>query len=232
MGISFFTSMREAKTVIIVAGGSGQRMGEQTPKQFLILKNKPVLMHSLEVFKKFDPEIRIILVLPQDHIAYWKELCDQYEFKIKHEMVAGGDTRFASVKNGLEIIEDEGLVAIHDGVRPLVKNKTIQNAFETAHSFGAAVPVIGINESVRELTEKGNLVVDRKKLRLIQTPQVFHVTEIKKAYQQQYQNDFTDDASVYETNGEAIYLTEGNWENIKITRPLDLIIAESILKSI
>ncbi len=223
--------MREAKTVIIVAGGSGQRMGEQTPKQFLILNNKPVLMHSLEIFKKFDSQIRIILVLPSDHINYWKDLCNQYDFKIKHNIVAGGETRFASVKNGLEIIDDEGLVAIHDGVRPLVKIKTIQNAFDTAHSFGTAVPVITINESVRELTEKGNQVVDRKKLRLIQTPQVFHVVDIKKAYQQLFQTDFTDDASVYETSGEPIYLTEGHWENIKITRPLDLIIAESILKS-
>jgi 2-C-methyl-D-erythritol 4-phosphate cytidylyltransferase len=231
MGISFFTSMREAKTVIIVAGGSGQRMGEEIPKQFLILNKKPVLAHSLEIFKKFDPEIRIILVLPENHIDYWKDLCTQYQCNIKHEIVAGGEARFISVKNGLEIVKDEGLVAIHDGVRPLVNLKTIQNAFETAQSFGAAIPVIAINDSVRELTEKGNQMVDRKKLRLIQTPQVFHASDIKKAYQQIFQNDFTDDASVYETSGEPIYLTEGNWENIKITRPLDLIIAESILKS-
>ncbi len=224
--------MKDKKTVIIVAGGTGKRMGEKIPKQFLILNGKPILIYSLEIFKQFDPEIRIILVLPELHIDRWKEICTAYKCEIKHEIVIGGDARFFSVKNALQQIEDKGLVAIHDGVRPLVALQTIKNTFETAQSFGTGVPFIEINESVRELTENGNKIIDRKKLRLIQTPQVFHSKEIKKAYEQSYQSSFTDDASVYEMNGEPIYLTEGNWENIKITRPVDLIFAESILNAI
>ncbi len=224
--------MKEKRTVIIVAGGTGKRMGDKTPKQFLILKGKPILIYSLEIFKQFDSEIQIILVLPESQIDCWKGLCEEYGCEIKHELVAGGDARFFSVKNALQQIESNGLVAIHDGVRPLVSLQTIKNAFETAQSFGTGIPVVEINESVRELTDKGNQIVDRKKLRLIQTPQVFHAKEIKKAYDQSYQSSFTDDASVYELNGEPIYLTEGNWENIKITRPVDLIFAESILNAI
>jgi len=223
--------MREARTVIIVAGGSGLRMKDQIPKQFLLLKGKPILMYSLEIFNKFDPEINIIVVLPESQIKRWLKLCSEFKLQINHEVVIGGDTRFYSVKNGLQEIKDDGLVAIHDGVRPLVSLQTIQNAFETAKSFGNAVPVIEVNESVRELTERGNQIVDRQKLRLIQTPQVFQVSEIKKAYDLSYQSSFTDDASVYEMIEELIYLTEGNWENIKITRPVDLIIAESILNA-
>ena len=224
--------MKEARTVIIVAGGTGQRMNDKTPKQFLILKGKPILFYSLEIFKKFDSEIRIILVLPESQINRWRNLCSEYDFRIKHEIVIGGDARFFSVKNGLQQTDDKGLVAIHDGVRPLVNLKTIHDAFETAKVFGTAIPVIEVNESVRELTEKGNQLVDRKKLRLVQTPQVFHAAEIKKAYEQSYQSNFTDDASVYEMYGEPIYLTEGNWENIKITRPVDLNIAESFLNTL
>jgi 2-C-methyl-D-erythritol 4-phosphate cytidylyltransferase len=224
--------MKEKKTVIIVAGGTGKRMGEKTPKQFLILRGKPILLYSLEIFKQFDPEIRIILVLPEIYIDNWKELCKEYKCDIKHEIVIGGDARFFSVKNALQQIEAKGLVAIHDGVRPLVALQTIKNTFETAQSFGTGVPFVEINESVRELTENGNKIIDRKKLRLIQTPQVFHSKEIKKAYELSYQSSFTDDASVYEMNGEPIYLAEGNWENIKITRPVDLIFAESILNAI
>lgn len=221
--------MKETRSVIIVAGGIGQRMGDKTPKQFLILKGKPLLIHSFEIFKQFDPDIRIILVLPDSQMNYWNNLCVEYNCDIKHELVVGGDERFFSVKNGLQLIENNELVAIHDGARPLVGLQTIKNAFETAQSFGTGIPVVEINESVRELTDKGNQIVDRKKLRLIQTPQVFQAVQIKKAYEQSYQSNFTDDASVYENTGEPIYLSEGNWENIKITRPVDLIFAESIL---
>lgn len=228
MGISFLY-MKETRTVVIVAGGSGQRMGDKTPKQFLMLNGKPMLFYSLEIFKKFDPEIRIIVVLPESQFDTWKELCDEFDFNIKHELAIGGDARFFSVKNGLQQAKGNGMVAIHDGVRPLVSLETIKNAFETATSFGTGIPVVNVNESVRELTDKGNQIVDRKKLRLVQTPQVFQATEIKKAYEQSYQSNFTDDASVYEMKGEPIYLSEGNWENIKITRPVDLIFAEAIL---
>ncbi len=197
----------------------------------MLLNNRPLLFYTLSIFYKFDSKIRIILVLPKNFINEWKNLCSTYNYPIKHKIVEGGNTRYFSVKNGLENIDDDGLVAIHDGVRPLVSLSTIQNAFDTAKSFGSAVPVVEVNESVRELTEAGNQVVDRKKLRLIQTPQVFQAAEIKKAYQKSYQHHFTDDASVYEMSGETIYLSEGNWENIKITRQADLVFAESILKT-
>lgn len=223
--------MKEKKTVIIVAGGTGKRMGDQTPKQFLILNGKPILFYSLEIFKQFDPEIQLILVLPEEQIELWENLCTQYNCDIKHDLVIGGDARFFSVKNALQQITGEGFVAIHDGVRPLVSLQTIKNAFETAQSLGTGIPVVSANESVRELTKTGNQIVDRKKLRLIQTPQVFQASEIKEAYDQSYQSSFTDDASVYEAKGDPIYLTEGNWENIKITRPVDLVFAESILNT-
>lgn len=221
--------MAQSKTVIILAGGTGQRMEQTVPKQFLLINGMPVLYYSLKIFKEFDANIRIILVLPEAYINDWKNLCEKHHITIEHKLVNGGETRFFSVKNGLENTKGERLIAIHDGVRPLVNLKTIQNVFETAQSFGSAVPVIEINESVRELTERGNRIIDRKTLRLIQTPQVFLSTHLKKAYEQSYLEKFTDDASVIEASGEKIYLSEGNLENIKITRSIDLKFAEAIL---
>ncbi|MCP4552812.1 MAG: 2-C-methyl-D-erythritol 4-phosphate cytidylyltransferase [Bacteroidetes bacterium] len=221
--------MAQSKTVIILAGGIGQRMGQRVPKQFLLLDGMPILYYSLKIFKEFDANIRIILVLPEAYINDWKNLCVKHQINIEHKLVKGGTNRFFSVKNGVENTPNKGLIAIHDGVRPLVDLKTIRNVFETADSFGSAVPVIEINESVRELTEKGNRIINRKTLRLIQTPQVFHSTQLKKAYQQSYQEKFTDDANVVEASGEKIYLSEGNYENIKITRSIDLKFAEAIL---
>lgn len=221
--------MAQSKTVIILAGGIGQRMEQQVPKQFLLINGMPILYYSLKIFKDFDANIQIILILPEVYINDWKNLCEKHQITIEHKLVNGGATRFFSVKNGLENTKSKGLIAIHDGVRPLVDLKTIRNVFETADSFGSAVPVIEVNESVRELTEKGNRIIDRKILRLIQTPQVFHSAQLKKAYQQSYLEKFTDDASVVEASGEKIYLSEGNWENIKITRSIDLKFAEAIL---
>jgi 2-C-methyl-D-erythritol 4-phosphate cytidylyltransferase len=216
--------------VIIVAGGSGRRMNADIPKQFLLLKGKPVLMHTCETFFSFDPSLSLIIVLPAEHIATWETLCKTHSFKIPHCIVEGGTERFYSVRNALRTIHpDESLVAIHDGVRPLVSHETIQTAFDAAFKYGNAIPVIPVIESVREQTPTGNRIIDRSKLHLIQTPQVFKCSLIFKAYKQDYSSTYTDDASVLEKMGEKIVLTKGNHENIKITRPIDLIIAEALM---
>jgi len=216
-------------SVIIVAGGSGLRMNSDIPKQFLELSGIPVLMHTVNAFYKYDPTISIIVVLPEHQIAYWKELCRKYSFNINHKIAQGGDSRFQSVKNGLEYIT-KGLVAIHDGVRPLVSSKTISKAFELAEKDGNAIPTIDIDESLRFQLGNSNSVIDRENVKVIQTPQVFHSDKIKNAYDQEYDVKFTDDACVLESAGERIYLSPGNKENIKITSPSDLIIAEAMLK--
>lgn len=216
--------------VIIVAGGSGKRMDADIPKQFLLINGKPILMHTCETFYRFSHSLSLILVLPAEHIATWEDLCKKYAFNIPHQIVSGGPARFYSVRNALEtILPNEGLVAIHDGVRPLVSHETIQAAFDAALKHGNAIPVIPVIESVREINSVGNHIIDRSKLQLIQTPQVFKCTLISKAYEQDYSKAFTDDASVLEKMGEKIVLTKGNPENIKITRPIDLIIAEALI---
>jgi 2-C-methyl-D-erythritol 4-phosphate cytidylyltransferase len=216
--------------VIIVAGGSGKRMDADIPKQFLLLNGKPVLMHTCETFYKFDPTLSLIIVLPTEHFFTWKSLCKTHSFAIPHHIVEGGPERFYSVRNALRTIyPDESLVAIHDGVRPLVSHKTIQTAFDAALKHGNAIPVIPVIESVREQSSTGNHIIDRSKLHLIQTPQVFKSSLICKAYEQEYSSTYTDDASVLEKMGEKIVLTKGNPENIKITRPIDLIIAEALM---
>ena len=219
------------KTVIIVAGGSGSRMQSAIPKQFLLLKNKPLLMHTLSVFSSYDPDINLILVIPADQENYWKELCNKYTFTIKHKIVHGGNNRFESVKNGLAETREEGLVAIHDGVRPLVALQTIERCFHTAAAKGNAIPVIPPVDSVRQkLADGSSIMLDRTKLVLIQTPQVFEATLIKGAYEQPFRNDFTDDASVVENTGIKIHLVQGNSENIKITNPHDLAVAEMLIE--
>jgi 2-C-methyl-D-erythritol 4-phosphate cytidylyltransferase len=212
---------------VIVAGGSGTRMKSAVPKQFLELAGKPVLMHTMLRFVAFDPSIRIVLVLPEEHLAVWKQLCSKNSFEVKHTLVNGGETRFQSVKNGINTILGEGIVAIHDGVRPLVSIDTIQRCFAKAEKDGNAIPCIPIYETVRQMIGENSRLIDRSELRLIQTPQVFDIQILKKAYQQSYQAHFTDDASVLESIGEAIHLVEGNRENIKITAPLDLVFAQS-----
>ena len=189
--------------VIIVAGGSGKRMDADIPKQFLLLNDKPILMHTCETFYGFSHSLSLIVVLPEEHIVTWKALCATHSFKIPHQIVAGGAERFYSVKNALETISDkEGLVAIHDGVRPLVSHKTIQTAFDTATLHGNAIPVIPVIESVREINGTENHIIDRNKLQLIQTPQVFKCALICQAYRQDFSETFTDDASVLEKMGE------------------------------
>jgi len=217
------------KYIIIVAGGIGRRMNGNTPKQFLLLKGKPVLFHTIGIFYKYSCDIPIILVLPQNQINHWKELCFQYQLNIPHQIVEGGITRFHSVKNGLAEIKETCLVGIHDGVRPLVSLQTISRAFEMAERKGNAVPVISVNESLRAVNEKGNQPINRETIKIIQTPQCFHSELIKEAYNQEYKESFTDDATVLEAMGEKINLVEGNIENIKITNPTDLLFVENFM---
>jgi 2-C-methyl-D-erythritol 4-phosphate cytidylyltransferase len=217
---------------LIVAGGSGTRVGADIPKQFLELAGKPVLMHTIEKFHAFDSALKIITVLPESQIGLWKELQKKYSFSVSQILVTGGSSRFLSVKNGLMEVDENGLVAIHDGVRPLVSAATIKRCFADAEIFGNAIPVISPSDSLRMITEQGNMPVNREYLRLIQTPQVFVAKLIKKAYLQDYSPDFTDDATLLEKTGESIHLVEGNRENIKITNPEDLVIAEALLHTI
>jgi len=214
---------------IIVAGGAGSRMQADVPKQFLELCGKPVLMHSIMAFADACEDIRIIVVLPSEQIEYWQELCRRHGFTLPHGISEGGSTRFHSVKNGLSQLPEEGLVAIHDGVRPLASRQTITGCFREAASYGCAVPVAPVNDSVREVSGQTSRILDRSTLRLIQTPQVFDIALLKKAYEQEYTPAFTDDASVFEKAGHAIHLTEGNVENIKITTPNDLLVAEALM---
>ena len=216
------------KYAIIVAGGKGLRMNTELPKQFIPINGKPLLMSTLEAFFRYDNEIELILVLPVLQQEYWFVICKQYGFTISHQIANGGETRFHSVKNGLMLIPDveESVVAIHDGVRPFVSQKTISEAFKCAEKYGSAVPAIDPVDSIRKLTGDGSEALDRTKLKMVQTPQVFKNSILKKAYLQEYTPSFTDDASVVEKCGHPIILTEGNWENIKITTPLYLHIAE------
>ena len=214
------------KYIIIVAGGKGLRMGGDIPKQFLPVCGKPVLMRTLEAFHAYDASMRLILVLPVSQQAYWKQLCEEYQFELVHEIANGGETRFHSVKNGLALVEEDGLVGVHDGVRPFVSQEVITRCYEEAVSLKAVIPVIGVVETVRHLTEEGSETVPRDQYKLVQTPQVFDVTLLHRAYQQEYTDLFTDDASVVEALGEKVYLVEGNRENIKLTTPFDLKLAE------
>ncbi|MBA4321474.1 MAG: 2-C-methyl-D-erythritol 4-phosphate cytidylyltransferase [Odoribacter sp.] len=218
--------------VVIVAGGSGKRMGMDTPKQFLELAGRPVLMHTIERFREFNDSIEIITVLPENQLRFWAELQRKYSFDVPHTLVKGGSKRFVSVQHGLAFVNSPGLVAIHDGVRPLVRLETIKRCFETAEKYGNAIPVVSPADSLRMEDKKGNSHVDRLKIKQVQTPQVFDVAKIKKAYLQDFDQSFTDDATVLEKTGEKIHLVEGNRENIKITNPEDLFIAQTLLSFI
>lgn len=214
---------------IIVAGGSGQRMESTIPKQFLKIKDEVILMKSMKAFFRYDPTIEIILALPKNQTEHWKTLCNQYTFTIKHTIVAGGTTRFHSVKNALQAISGEGIVAIHDGVRPLVSQTTIDNVFEIALTNGNAIPYIDSIDSVRIVTDNSNKPVNRNQIKLIQTPQAFNLKTLTKAYEQNWDDSFTDDASVVEKLGMHINLVPGNKENIKITTKTDIAIAEVLI---
>jgi 2-C-methyl-D-erythritol 4-phosphate cytidylyltransferase len=217
------------KFALIVAGGSGSRMKSDIPKQFIAIHGKPMLMHTMEAFYRNDPDFSFVVVLPGKEIALWNELCRKHSFEINHKVTAGGKTRFHSVKNGLEQIQEEGIVFIHDGVRPLVSSKTIESCYQMALEKGNALPVIAPSESVREITGNENRAADRKRFFLVQTPQTFRVSIIKIAFNQKYSEKFTDDAAVLENTGVNIYMVNGNRENIKITYPEDLTFATILL---
>ena len=222
--------MPQNRFALVVAGGSGSRMGSAIPKQFLCLNGLPVLMHTLNDFFRSPSKPSLFLVLPSSEHGYWKELCQKHTFTVPHTIVSGGETRFHSVKNGLLAIKGEGLVAIHDGVRPLITQDLIERCFETARRSGNAVPAVNPVESVRfgQLSESRK--ENRDRVWLAQTPQVFDLKLIQECYERDWQPDFTDEASVAEEDGHKINLVEGEWENIKITNPLDLIIASAILE--
>lgn len=215
--------------VIIVAGGKGLRMGSDLPKQFIPIGGKPVLMHTIEAFYSFDKAMNIILVLPESHQNYWKELCSGYGFDVPHRIASGGETRFHSVKNGLALVE-EGVVAVQDGVRPFASEEMIKRCFDAVKHYAAVIPVIDSTDSLREMTDAENSrIIDRSRIRLVQTPQVFSAEVLKKAYQTEFKETFTDDASVVEAAGVLVHLVKGEVTNIKITTPLDLKIGELIL---
>lgn len=215
---------------IIVAGGTGTRFKSEIPKQFLLLNSKPVLMHTIEKFShsSFHPEI--IVALPSAYIQAWKELCEKFTFQLQHTIVPGGETRFDSVKNSLQIVREKSIVAVHDGVRPLVSTALIDRCYQTAYEHHAAMPVIPVHESIRKIEDDFSVPVLRSSYCLVQTPQCFDSEILKKAYQREFDNAFTDDSSVVELTGVKIKLTEGETTNIKITAPEDLKIAEALIK--
>lgn len=221
--------MKQQKTVVIVAGGKGERMNSAVPKQFLPIAGKPVLMHTIERFYNYSSDISMILVLPATQFNYWRELCLEYNFEIPHQVVAGGSARFFSVKNALNAVRNTDLIAIHDGVRPLVVNDTIQRCFDEAERTGAAIPVDDSVDSIRKITPDGSIAVDRSDYKMVQTPQIFRAAIILKSYEQPFNESFTDDASVAEAAGYSVQLVEGNRENIKITTTFDLKLAELLL---
>lgn len=217
------------KFAIIVAAGAGKRFSKDLPKQFELLGGKPMLMHSITAFNDAAPDIHILVVIAKRFISYWKECCHNHNFNIRHEITEGGPERYHSVKNGLSLINGEGLIAIHDGARPLIKPGHIKNIFALAERYGAVAPVIEISDSMRQVDGALHKPVDRKKYRLVQTPQVFKTALLQNAYRQQYDSCFTDDATVVEAAGEKVVLMEGDPENIKVTQPADLVFAESLL---
>ena len=223
--------MQSQEYAIIVAGGKGTRIKSTLPKQFLELNGLPILMHTINAFLRYSKNIVLILVLPEDDFKTWQALCVKHNFAATLILQKGGDTRFQSVKNGLEKIEGEGLVAIHDGVRPLVSEDIIGASFRLAAVHQTAVAAVRLKESIRMTDQDNTKAVDRSKFRLIQTPQTFHVGLIQKAYRIKDDPSLTDDASVVERTGQVISLFEGSYENIKITTQEDLVVAEALLNS-
>ena len=220
--------------IIVVAGGKGLRMGGDMPKQFMLLNGKPLVMTTIENLCAMDVTLRIVLVLPKDQMQLWDELCEQYNFTIPVKVVAGGTTRFHSVQNGLAAIEDsdEALVGVHDGVRPFLAMKVYDELFREAAINGAVVPVVAVYDSMRRFIggQGATEPVPRDRYRLVQTPQVFKLSMLRKAYEQRYMENFTDDASVVEAMGEFVHVVEGNRENIKITTPFDFVLAKAIVE--
>ncbi|MCU0320430.1 MAG: 2-C-methyl-D-erythritol 4-phosphate cytidylyltransferase [Flavobacteriales bacterium] len=217
------------RSTILVAGGSGKRLGGPVPKQFQTVKGRPLLMWTIEAFQRFDPQMALIVVLPQEHFDIWKALCMGHRFLVPHEVVAGGEQRWHSVKAGLAKVKGDGLVAVHDGVRPLVSEPLIARCFEAAHHQAAAIPVVPVVPSIRETTAEGSRALDRSKLLAVQTPQCFHTDLLRKAFEQPYDPTFTDEAALVERLGVKVALVEGEDNNIKVTTPMDMRLVELVL---
>lgn len=215
---------------LIVAGGKGTRMGSELPKQFASLCGEPILFHTIRAFYQSSVKPHIILVLSQEYFAYWENLCKENDFQIPHQIVAGGNTRFESVQNGLKLVSEPSIVAIHDAVRPIITNDIITNSFLTAQKNKSAIAVIPSKDSIRKVTNGKSFAMDRGEIYLVQTPQTFQSALLKNAYTQENKEAFTDDASVFESDGNEICLIQGSSQNIKITYPEDLLIAELFLK--
>lgn len=217
------------RTTIIVAGGSGKRLGGPVPKQFQKIKGRPLLMWTIEAFHHFDPSMPIVVVLPGAHFDIWKALCMGHRFFLEHQVVAGGEQRFHSVKAGLDQVKGDGLVAVHDGVRPLVSKELISRCFAAAHQHSAAVPVVPVVPSIRETTADGSRALDRSKLLAVQTPQCFHTDLLRKAFALPYDPAFTDEATLVERLGVKVRLVEGEEHNVKVTTPSDLRMVELLI---
>lgn len=217
--------------VIIVAGGKGLRMGSELPKQFMPIGGKPVLMYTIEQFLKYSPDINIIVVLPRNQQEFWNKLCEEHNFNIPHTIADGGESRFESSKNGLSLIPDneQGVVAFHDGVRPFVSIDVIERCFDAARDDYAAIPVMPVTDTLRYVDRGHGHNVERNNFRLVQTPQVFDISLAKQAFDQPYRPSFTDDATVIESLGCQVSMVEGNRENIKLTTPFDLQLAELLI---
>lgn len=207
------------------------RFGPELPKQFFYIRERPLLMHAIDLFLYYDRDIQVVVGIHEQFTSHWESVCEQFRFDIPHVLTPGGETRYHTVKNALPQVTPGNLVAIHDAVRPLVYRSTIDACFESAGKNGAAIPCVGINDSIREMTGQESRPVDRESFRLVQTPQVFQYDILMKAYQGSYSEEFTDDASVVEAAGFPVTLVEGNPENIKITTAEDLALAEAIFES-
>lgn len=216
------------KTIIIVAGGQGMRFKAVKPKQFLYIQDRPIAMHTIDLFSFYDRKMQIILGLAEEYFSYWESICEQFHFDLPLTLSPGGKTRYHTVRNALSKVNKGNLVGIHDAVRPLVYKHTIDRCYEEAERSGAAIPCIPVHNTIREITGGGSRWVDREKLRAVQTPQVFRYDILMKSYEQPYSETFTDDASVVESMGHTVKLVEGNPENIKITTPEDLVFAEAV----
>ncbi len=218
------------KFAVIVAGGTGSRLGSDIPKQFLMLDGKPLLMHSIETFYSYDPQIIIIVAMHPVYTGMWTELCAESHFTIPHQLVPGGETRFHSVKNALALVSGSGLVAVHDAARPLASIDLVKRTFAEASVNNTAIPCISVNETVRSIENGIVKLLDRTTLRITQTPEVFDISLLLRAYQQLYRQTFTDDASVVEALSQQVHLVDGESSNIKITLPGDIDLAEVYLK--
>ena len=219
------------KYAVIVAAGSGSRMNSEVPKQFMLLKNKPLLFYALNTFLQAYNDLEVILVLPAEHMSKGQEIIDGFFDNSRVKICEGGRTRFHSVQNGLSMIESESIVFVHDGVRCLISAELIHRCYKAAVEFGTAVPVVDVNDSIRIITEEGNEPVDRNMIKVVQTPQAFHSKILLAAYNIDYKEKFTDEASVVEACGLKIHLVKGEENNIKITRPTDLSLAATLLSS-